>query len=113
MSPNVAYLLAGKSASVDDAERLLSSGQLLDAKTCSWHYVDGLRKTDDPKLALFWDKIGLGHHGEHMTGGGHNVWFIGGRYRWVSPEEWPSFIKEQEKLLPKQPGISPSALQQR
>jgi hypothetical protein len=113
MDPNVAYLLAGKSASVEDAERLLSSGQLLDPKTCSWHYVEGLRKTDDPRLALFWDKVGSGHHGERMPDGGHNVWFIGAQHRWVPVEEWPSFIKEQEKILPKRPGISPSALEQR
>jgi hypothetical protein len=113
MDPNVAYLLAGKSASIEDAEMLLASGQLLDPKTCSWHYVEGLRKSDDPRLALFWDKIGLGHHGERMTGEGHNVWFIGGRYRWVPAEEWPAFLKEQENLLPKRQGISPSALGQR
>jgi hypothetical protein len=112
MDPNVAYLLAGKSASVEDAERLLSSGQLLDPITCSWHYVEGLRRSDDPGLALFWDKVGLGHHGERKSGDGHNVWFLGARLRWISAEEWPAFIKEQEKLLPKRPGIPPGVLKQ-
>jgi hypothetical protein len=112
LDPNIAYLLAGKTASVDDAEQLLASGKLLDPKTCSWHYVEGLRKTDNPKLALFWDKVGLGHHGERRSEDGHTVWFIGGEHRWVSAEEWPSFISEQEKLLPKRPGLTPAIFRQ-
>jgi hypothetical protein len=113
MNPGIAYLLAGKSAPVENAEEILASGQLLDPKSCSWHYVHGLRRSDDSRLALFWDKVGSGHHGERMTGEGHNVWFIGGRYRWVSAEEWPEYMKEQEELLPKRPGISPAVFRQR
>jgi hypothetical protein len=112
MEPNMGYLLAGKTASADDAEQLLANGQPLDSKTCSWHYVEGLRKTDNPKLALFWDKIGLGHNGERMPEGGHNVCFIGGDHRWISAEEWPKFLEEQEKLLPKRPGLTPAIFRQ-
>jgi hypothetical protein len=107
LDPNIAYLLAGKTASVDDAEQILASGKSLDPKTCSWHYIEGLRKTDHPKLALFWDKVGLGHHGERMPEGGHNVCFIGGEHRWVSADEWPKFLEEQERLLLNRPGLSP------
>jgi len=48
-----------------------------------------------------------------MPDGGHNVWFLNGQHRWIPAEEWPDFIKAQEALLPKRPGISPAALHQR
>src|SRR5262245_30243678 len=111
--PSIGYLLAGKSSSIEEAESILAAGKLLTPNTCSWHYVEGLRSSDNPNLALFWDRVGLGHHGERMPEGGHNVYFVDGRHRWVSAEEWPTFLEEQEKLLPNRPGISPRALEQR
>lgn len=103
-------LLAGKTASAKYAETLLSSGKLLDPSTCSWHYVEGLRLTDNPKLALFWDKIGLGHNGDWIEAGGHTVNFISCDRRWISVAEWPSLLEEQKMLLPNRPGLTAAVL---
>ncbi len=92
-------MLAGKTASAEVAEELLLRGKLLDPDTCSWHYVEGLHKSDNPKLALFWDKIGLGHNGERKSEGGHSVCLLGGDRIWVFEEEWPAFLEEQAHPL--------------
>ena len=68
--------------------------------TCGWHYVEGLRKDDDPRLALFWDKVGLGHNGERLNGGGHIVTFVDGFPKHIPESEWTGFLDEQESCLP-------------
>jgi len=93
-----ADLLSGKNVDPKIAERVLSIGALLDPETCGWHYVPGLSLKDDPRLALFWDKPGLGHNGQRLNGGGHVVWFITGDRRHVLAVEWDSFVAEQERL---------------
>ena len=94
-----AQVLAGKNIDVEVAEQVLSQGQLLGPQTCGWHYVPGLSRMDDDRLALFWDKPGLGHNGEILDGGGHIVWFVSGSRRHITATEWDSFIAEQENLL--------------
>jgi hypothetical protein len=94
VTPN---LLRGKSVPLDAVRERLSGGLLLTAETCGWHYVDGLRKDDNPRLALFWDKEGLGHNGE-WTGGAHTVWFVDGSSDTVSADRWDAFLDEQKAL---------------
>ena len=96
--PMLVELLRGKTAPVEAVRERLASGQLLTPDTCGWHYVEGLRKDDDPKLALFWDKIGLGHNGERLENGGHNVGFVNGEARFVSGGEWDAFLEDQARL---------------
>ncbi|MEN6497138.1 MAG: hypothetical protein ABFD16_22820 [Thermoguttaceae bacterium] len=79
--------------------QLLQRGQLLDANTCGWNYVEGLRKDSNGKLALFWDKEGLGHNGERLSGGGHIVTFVYGNREHIPAAEWDAFLEEQQKLL--------------
>ena len=93
-----AYLLGGKAVPEATAQAILDTPSLLGPETCSWHYVEGLSIYDDPRLALFWDKTGLGHNGQRIAVGGHTVLFIGGDRRHVSAKEWPQFLKEQEEL---------------
>ena len=93
-----ARLLCGKNVDPEIAERVFSEGQLLGPQTCGWHYVPGLSLTDDPKLALFWDKPGLGHNGQRLDGGGHIVWFINDDYRHIPASKWESFLAEQNSL---------------
>ena len=76
----------------------LEAGQLLSPETCGWHYVAGLRKDDNPRLALFWDKAGLGHNGERLSDGGHHVWFVSGISEHISGNRWEAFLAEQEQL---------------
>ena len=96
--PVSAGLLCGKNVAPEIAERVFAEGQLLGPETCGWHYVPGLSLTDDPKLALFWDKSGLGHNGQRLGGGGHIVWFINGDNRHIPASEWESFLAEQNSL---------------
>jgi hypothetical protein len=94
-----AYLLHRRDVSTDVVRQLLQRGQLLDANTCGWNYVEGLRKDSNGKLALFWDKEGLGHNGERLSGGGHIVTFVYGNREHIPAAEWDAFLEEQQKLL--------------
>jgi hypothetical protein len=95
VTPN---LLRGKTVPEDAVRARLDSGLLLTPETCGWHYVEGLRKDDDPQLALFWDKAGLGHNGERLSGGGHFICRVGGRVEYVPGEQWEVFLAEQQRL---------------
>jgi len=100
--PNVnADLLRGKSAPEAMAKEILERGGRLTPETCGWHYVEGLRLNDDPRLALFWDKAGLGHNGQRLSGGAHIVMLVDGRRKCVPGSEWASFVAEQRKLVAK------------
>jgi hypothetical protein len=99
-NPYLANVLRGKTVPEAAVLERLQSGQLLTPETCGWHYVEGLRKGDDPRLALFWDKVGLGHNGGRLPDGGHHVWFLGGP-EYISGEKWDSFLEEQGRLRAK------------
>ena len=99
MIPSMGPILAGKSISEKIALGRLESGKLLDPDSCGWHYVEGLSATDDPNLALFWDKIGLDHNGGRLPNGGHCVVMICGSRTIVSASEWNAFIERQKALL--------------
>jgi hypothetical protein len=92
-------VLSGKTKSAEAAEKILQRGELLGPDTCDWHYVEGLTQSDNPRLALVWDKVGLGHNGERLAGGGHTVWRIVGGEEIVPESEWPAFLQEQERLM--------------
>jgi hypothetical protein len=64
------YVLQGKTVPLDVVKVTLERGSRLGPDTCGWHYVEGLRLDDDPRLALCWDKVGLGHNGERLPDGG-------------------------------------------
>jgi hypothetical protein len=93
-----ANLLRGKTVAESSVHSRLSAGELLTPETCGWHYVEGLRKDDNPGLALFWDKVGLGHNGERLAEGGHFVCFVSGNIEYVSGIRWDEFLAEQERL---------------
>lgn len=95
-----ATLLRGKTVPESVVKEILERGELLTPDTCGWHYVEGLRTDDDPRLALFWDKAGLDHNGGRMAEGGHIVLFVPLMERKHIPEaEWDKFLAEQRKLL--------------
>ena len=80
-----------------------NSGRLLTPETCGWHYVEGLRESDSPELALFWDKAGVGHWGERLRGGGYIVTFVGRPSRHILASEWTMFLETQRRLLASRP----------
>jgi hypothetical protein len=61
--------------------------------------VEGLTESDDPGIAILWDKVGLGHNGERRKGGGHEVAFVDGSSQFVPGGSWPQFLEKQRQLL--------------
>jgi hypothetical protein len=96
-----ANLLRGKTVAESFVQARLDSGQLLTPETCGWQYVAGLRTRDDSRLALFWDKVGLGHNGERLPDGGHWVCFVNFNIEYVPGNRWDAFLAEQEGLRPR------------
>ena len=95
-----ANLLRSKTVPESVVREILERGGLLTPETCGWHYVEGLRADDDPRIAVFWDKAGLDHNGGRMTEGGHIVMFVAFMQREHIPEaKWDNFLEEQRKLL--------------
>jgi hypothetical protein len=91
--------LRGKTVPESVVREILESGGLLGPDTCGWHYVEGLTLADDPRLALFWDKEGLGHNGQRMRNGDHFVTLIGSGRTVIPGDKWAEFLEEQKKLL--------------
>jgi hypothetical protein len=94
-----AYLLHRRDVPEDVVRQMLKRGQLLDPDTCGWNYVEGLRVDSNPRLALFWDKEGLGHNGERLPEGGHIVTFVNSGNEYIPAARWDSFLAEQRDLL--------------
>jgi hypothetical protein len=92
-------LLCGKTVPEEVVKRILERGELLTPETCGWHYVEGLRLDDDFRLALLWDKVGLGHNGQRLADGGHYVTFIDGLNKYIPESEWAEFMEKQRQLL--------------
>jgi hypothetical protein len=95
--------LRGKTAPEARVVSHLESGHLLSPELCGWHYVEGLRTDSNRRLALFWDKVGLGHNGERLPDGGHTVTLVSGEKRYIPAAEWQSFLSEQQSLLSSRP----------
>lgn len=93
-----AYLLRGKTVPESMVQAILERGELLGPETCGWHYVEGLTLSDDSRLALFWDKTGLGHNGERLPEGGHYVAFVNGFSDYIPAVKWKAFLAEQKRL---------------
>lgn len=93
-----ANLLRGKTVPEAAVRSRLDAGQLLTPETCGWHYVEGLRNDDDPRLAMFWDKAGLGHNGERLPDEGHFVCLVTGLIDYVPGERWEEFLTDQQRL---------------
>jgi hypothetical protein len=94
-----AEILRGKIVPTEVVQTLLARGDRLSPDTCGWHYIEGLRQDDDSRLALFWDKVGLGHNGQRLPDGGHVVFCVNLTSRYVKESEWKAFVEEQKTLL--------------
>jgi hypothetical protein len=96
VSPN---LLRGKTVPEAVVREALKRDGRLGPDSCGWHYVEGLRLDDDPGLAIFWDKIGLGHNGQRLSNPGHTVLLIGGDRKFIPASDWQTFLSEQARML--------------
>ena len=92
-------VLQGKTVPLGRVQEILESGQPLGPDTCGWYYVEGLWLSDDKRLAICWDKVGLGHNGQRLPDGGHWVLFIDGQKDYIPGWKWPAFLQGQAKLL--------------
>jgi hypothetical protein len=92
-------LLRGRTVPEAVVKESLKRDGRLGPDSCGWHYVEGLRVDDDPGLAIFWDKIGLGHNGQRLSRPGHTVLFIGRDRRFIPESDWQTFLSEQTRLL--------------
>jgi len=90
--------LRGKTFSEEAARKLLEAGKPLTPETCGWHYVDGLKydQANAFRIAIFWDKIGLGHNSERLPAGGHTVGFMDGHTAVIREADWQRFLTDQE-----------------
>jgi len=93
------WILCGKTKSPEVAQEILERGELLGPGTCDWHYVEDLTLCDDYRLALVWDKVGLGHNGQRLPHGGHSVCRRDGSEEVVPESEWQQFLDEQAQLM--------------
>jgi len=86
-------------------ERALKTGQHLPEELCGRVYVQGLSETNDPEIAILFDKF-------PTPGGDHchllarmiaplarEVWTIGSGHRAIPLSKWPAFAKHQIELL--------------
>ena len=96
-----ANMLRGMTVPLETTRRVLENGQLLDAKSCGWHYVEGLTKSDNPQLALLWCKEALQHDGSRGKSGSREVLRVDGRRTSISAAKWPDFLANQKQLLEK------------
>ena len=92
-------MLRGKTVSLEVVQKAIEENGHLGPASCGWHYVEGLTIADDPQLAVVWDKVGLGHNGRRLPGGGHEVCFVGGWSDIVFGKKWPEFLKQQKALM--------------
>jgi len=84
-------------------ETALKSGIDVPESECGRVYVQGLSATDNPEIALLFDKLPTpGDHRHFLSRIGaplvREVWTIGGM-RVVRESEWPAFAKRQIELL--------------
>ena len=100
---NVAWvqpdLLRGRTVPEAVVREALEHDHKLRPESCGWHYVEGLRVDDDPRLAIFWDKVGLGHNGQRLSHPGHTVLFVEGDRTFIPESDWAAFLSEQQRLL--------------
>jgi hypothetical protein len=94
-----ADLLRGKTVPLEITTRILESGGKLGPESCGWHYVEGLTESNYGDLAIAWDKVGLGHNGERLRFGGHEVIYVLGNTDIVPASKWDEFLVKQRGLL--------------
>ncbi|MFL5339827.1 MAG: hypothetical protein ACJ8F7_06725 [Gemmataceae bacterium] len=74
------------------------AGEPLTPQSSGWHYAEGLRRFDDSRLALAWEKAAPSCSDALLFGKGRFVVSVGGVAEYVLAERWETFLAEQERL---------------
>ena len=91
--------LAGISGNVAATVAALRTNGALDESRTSWVYVQGLKREDDPKLAILWEsKAGLYPNGKRNSFGGRPVLLLSGDITNVPAADWERFLRQQHEL---------------
>jgi len=94
------YELAGLSGPLESITNALGRKTPLNASLTSWVYVQGLKTTNDPNIALFWEaKAGLYRSGRRSPSGSRAVMLLDGTITNVLPADWQNFQRYQSTLL--------------
>jgi hypothetical protein len=80
------------------------TGRHIPEQACGRVYVQGLCDTNNPQIALLFDKVAAPPDHCHFP---HRLWrgfvrevcFVDGSWRTVPAEQWPDFAREQVELL--------------
>jgi hypothetical protein len=92
-------ILRGKTVPFKMTQAAWNRDGFLGSDSCGWYYVAGLKIGDDPELAVAWDKYGLGHNGQRLPSGGHEVITVDGYRGYITGTRWDEFIEQQRQLL--------------
>jgi hypothetical protein len=83
----------------------LASGTHLPDVACGRVYIQGLSETNDPNIALLFDKLPT-PGGDHChffrrlwTPLSREVWTLGGATKTIRESNWPDFVRKQIELL--------------
>ena len=92
--------LAGLTGDIDAVVATMRTGGSLSTNQSSWIYVgDGLKLSDNPRLALFWERqSGVFPSGERSRRAGRSVMLLSGTITNVPAERWSQFMNEQQRL---------------
>jgi hypothetical protein len=96
--------LTGPGYDTQSFERARKTGENAPESEFGRVYVQGLRDTDNPEIAILFDKLPT--PGDHCHGFrrlsaplGREIWTIGGGMRFIPESRWQAFAKEQVELL--------------
>ncbi len=92
--------LAGLSGNIKLLKAQVRGTSRITTNASSWVYWPGLRSDDDEQIALFWEReSGVRFNGSRARG--REVGFVNGTFRQVLDDQWPDFLRDQEKLREK------------
>ena len=81
------------------------TGRHIPEEACGRVYVQGLSRTNDPEIALLFDKLPT-PGGDHCMGLARlraplvrEAWIVGGGIKAIRETEWPEFARRQVELL--------------
>lgn len=90
--------LAGLTGAAALAREICATNGSLTAQHCTWVYRAGLRKDDDPGLAILWESS-LGYRWDGRRSAAQTVALLDGSVRSVPTNHWEYFIAEQQRLF--------------
>lgn len=102
--PSWFYFINGPGYDDSAFDEAFASGGDVDESRCGRVYVEGLSTTNDPNIAILFDKIAAPPDHCHFprrlwAGYVREVCFVDGDWRMVPVAEWSDFARKQVELL--------------